>query len=104
MITSSYISKNKDTGIYYIGINTEHKWINYQINRIVIEEKIGISFFYDTETQPGEFEEFEELEYINVPGFFSHEYLITSMQDKDQIYIIAVPNKKILDDKFFQKI
>lgn len=32
MITSSYISKNKDTGIYYIGINTEYKWINYQIN------------------------------------------------------------------------
>jgi hypothetical protein len=88
----------------YIFQALEHIFQDLKYKQCRIEEKIGISFFYDIETQPGKFEEFEELEYINIPGFFSHEYLITSMQDKDQIYIIAVPNKKILDDKFFKRI
>jgi hypothetical protein len=102
MINSTYISKSKN-GIYHIIVNIEDKWINYQINRIIIEEKIGISLFYDIETQPGNFEEYEELEYIDVPGFYNSDYLITSIQEKDQITLICIP-KKLLLNKFFKKI
>lgn len=102
MIESTYISKSKND-IYYIIVNVKEKWINYQINRIIIEEKIGISFFYDIEEQPGEFNEYEELEYINIYGFHSSDYLITSTQEKNQIILICIPNK-LFTDKFFKEI
>ena len=102
MINSTYISKSKN-GIYYIIVNIEEKWINYQINRIAIEEKIGISFFYDIETQPGEFEEYEQLEYIDIPGFYNSDYLITSMQEKDQITLVCMP-RNLIKNKFLKEI
>jgi hypothetical protein len=102
MINSTHVFKSKN-GIYYIIVNIEEKWINYQINRIAIEEKIGISFFYDIETQPGEFEEYEQLEYIDIPGFYNSDYLITSMQEKDQITLICMP-RNLIKNKFFKEI
>ena len=103
MIESSFIKIHPDTGILSILVNTKDRWVDYQINRISEEGKIQISFFYDIENQPGCFEEHEEREFIDISKDFNHcDYLTTSMQEKDQIHIICVPNKIFRERKFIK--
>ena len=101
MIESSFIKIHPDTGILSILVNTKDRWVDYQINRCPEDGKIQISFFINIETQPGEFEEWEEKEFIDISKDFNHcDYLTTSMQEKDQIHIICIPNKMFLEHKF----
>ena len=107
MINSTYISKNEDTGIYYILVNTENRWNDYQINwKSPDIGKLSITFYY-TEEMPGiacgEIED-ESTEDFNVEeGFNAYDYTITSLQVKDQIVIMCTPKSLILN-KFFKEI
>lgn len=99
-IVSSTILKNEEFDIYYIVINTSERWTNYQINKYVENNKINITFFSDIETQPGMIEEWEDAEYIEIPNFNSHDYLITNCQEKDEIVIICIPERHLFNNFF----
>ena len=89
------------TGILHILVNDKEKWLNYQINRVIEDGKLEISFFYDTETQPGFFEEWEEKEFIDIASNFKTlDYLITSTQEDEQITIICIPKKLFIEHTF----
>lgn len=108
-IESTWVYKNNETGIYYIIINTVNKWIDFHINKYSpTSNYIYITKFetaYD-EYMPGKFDEYEEekseLVFIE-DGFDSFNYLITHTQEKDQIYIVCIPNDLILSN-FFKKV
>lgn len=83
--------KDIGNGVLYILINTEERWVDYQLNKIVPDKgKFQIVFFDDTEDY--KIEEFEVF-----PGFDIFDYIITSSQEKDQITIICVPRNLLLD-------
>ena len=83
--------KDIGNGILYILVNTEERWVDYQLNKMVPDEgKFQIVFYKDDEDW--EIEEFEVF-----PGFKIHDYIITSSQEKDQITIICVPISLILE-------
>lgn len=108
-IDSTWVSKNKDTGIYYIIINTFERWINYQINRTIEQGKIILNSFttYSAEYMPSQWDDYDEEEIFKIDieeGFNPCDYLITSMQEKDQIILICVPDKLILNHKFFERV
>ena len=108
-IDSTWVSKNKNTGIYYIIINTSERWISYQLNRTVEQGKIILTSFTtcSVEYMPGEWDDYdqEEIHKINVEESFNPcDYLITAMQDKDQIIVICIPSKLILNHKFFERV
>ena len=87
---------NLDNGIIYITVNTEHKWIEYQINRMIKEHSIQISF-YD--------EDYEISEIIEIDDNFNpYKYKITSQQEKDQIYITIIPITQIFPHKTYEKL
>jgi hypothetical protein len=102
MITSVYKKIHPQTGIIKILINTEEKWISYQINRLCEERKIVMSFYITDETlYPEEVGYQKELiEYIDMKEDFKpFKYSIYHSQEKDQITIFLVP-KSILIDKY----
>lgn len=108
-IDSTWVSKNKDTGIYYIIINTSERWIDYQLNRTIEQGKIILSSFttYSAEYMPGEWDDYdeEEIHKIDIEESFNpYDYLITSMQEKDQITVICIPIKLIINRKFFERV
>ena len=84
--------KNIGNGVLYILVNTEERWVDYQLNKMVPDEgKFQIVFFGDDDDN-WDIEEFEVF-----PGFKIFDYIITSSQEKDQITIICVPRDLILD-------
>ena len=91
MIESVYKKKHLDSGIIYVLVNTRDKWINYDIELIHRENVIAITF-YDYNDNPI----YEEI--VMDDDFDSYDYLITSTQEKDQITLVLVPRKMILDN------
>ena len=100
MIINYTISKEGNLGVYQIVVNLAEKWVDYMVNRVFDSKypnRITITFF------SGENDEFTK--YIQMPeGFEPFHYLITSMQEKDQIIIIAVPKKALIDRNLFKII
>ena len=84
--------KDIGNGVLYILVNTEERWVDYQLNKMVPDEgKFQIVFFGDDDDK-WDIEEFEVFQ-----GFKIFDYIITSSQEKDQITIICVPRDLILD-------
>lgn len=101
MINSYFIKKNDTIGIYHILINTDDKWISYNIdtNRV---NQIGVHFFVNVD-EP-EFE-YDYIEYIDMPeSFRCSDYLIFNSQCKDQITLIAISRKSLIDRNLFKFI
>lgn len=100
MIINYTISKEENLGVYQILVNIAEKWVDYMINRVIDSEfpnRVAITFLLE--------EDKEYTEYIQMPkGFEPFNYLITSMQEKDQIIIIAVPKKALIDKNVFKII
>ena len=98
MIESVY-KEIHNTGIIKILINTEDKWIDYQINRKLEEHKLVFSYFYSIDIQHGCFKDYEEeIEYIDMhEDFDPFDYMIYSFQEKEQITLILIPRKLLLD-------
>lgn len=100
MIINYTISKEGNLGVYQIVVNLAEKWVEYTVNCVFdsrFPNRIAITFF------PGEDKEYTK--YIQMPeGFEPFNYLITSIQEKDQIIIIAVPKKALIDRKVFKII
>lgn len=106
-IDSTWVSKNKDTGIYEVIINTNSKWIDYQLNRYSPElNYISITNYVTEEFQPGQFDDNEYTESIFIEeGFNAFKYQITSMQEKDQIILVCIPDELLLPgSNFFKKV
>ena len=105
-----FISKNEETGIYYILINLKNRWINYQLNRYPQDDCISFTKYTSevVEYMPGEFEDYdsEETDQIFIEkGFNNSNYIITHTQEKDQIIIMCTPENLILgSSKFFKPI
>ena len=109
MIESSWVGKNPKSGIYYIGVNTTDRWVEYQINRVTEKGKIEISFYTVTSIEymygQWEDEETESIEFIEIEEDFNpHNYMITSMQEKDQIILVAIPAEHTINREFFELI
>lgn len=101
MINSYFIKKNDTIGIYHILINTDDKWMGYNIdtNRV---NQIGVHFFEYVDEL--EFK-YDYIEYIDMPkGFRCSDYLIFSSQCKDQITLIAISRKSLIDRNLFKFI
>lgn len=100
MIINYTISKEESLGVYQILVNIAEKWAEYMVNRVFdsrFPNRIALTFFPE--------EDKEYTEYIQMPeGFDNFDYLITSMQEKDQIVIIAVPKKALIDKNVFKII
>ncbi len=98
MIINYTISKEESLGVYQILVNIAKKWAEYNINIRSDKPKniIGLTFYYGLRGY---------TYFIPMPdGFDSFDYLITSMQEKDQIIIIAVPKKALIDRNVFKII
>lgn len=89
----SIIIKDIGNGVLYMLINTVDKWTPYQLFRTIPDKgKFRISF-YDEKN-----EEYELVEDFTVrEDFDPYDYIITSSQEKDQITIVCVPRKLILE-------
>lgn len=95
MITSVYKAIHPQTGIISILINTENKWVEYQINRLSEEHKIVMSFYRGDNINP-----IEDIEYIDMKDDFDpFRYMIYHFQEKDQITLFLVPRTMLLDRK-----
>ena len=104
MIESEYKRIHKDTGIIYILLNTEDRWVDYEVNRVLQPNKLSITFHVtkDVEYMPGEWEEWEgdETEYIDMKdGFEPFKYAIYHVQNKEQIVLLLVPKELLMDKK-----
>lgn len=100
MIINYTISKEESIGVYQVVVNLTEKWVDYGINMITDSDKpknrIGLTFYHGLGGN---------TYYIPMPeGFDNFDYLITSMQEKDQIIIIAVPKKALIDKNVFKII
>ena len=100
MITNYTISKEESIGVYQILVTLAEKWVDYGINMRTDSDKpknrIGLTFYHGLG---------ENTYYISMPdGFDSFDYLITSMQEKDQIIIIAIPKKALINKSVFKSV
>lgn len=80
MITSYSTSRDEETGIIYICVNTEEKWPGYMLNKKTEGGKVFISFDDDYTD-----------EFVEIEGFNPFKYQLFSSQEKDQIYIVCIP-------------
>ena len=100
MITSTSIKIHPKTGCIDILINTEDKWVDYQVNRLTEAHKIEISFYITDITLYSEEIGYKKelIEYIAMKeDFNSINYMIYHFQEKDQITLFLVPRKLLLD-------
>lgn len=86
MITSYYISRHTATGIYYITLNTEDKWIDYMVNKFHYQGGLSVTFYKGKD---------DVTENIDIDGFNVFDYQLLSQQEKDQITIVCLPLKMI---------
>ena len=110
MITSTYKKIHKDTGIIYILVNTENRWPSYEVGRYTNNpNEVSVTFYetYSVEYMPGQFdEEDQELtESIEMhEGFNIHDYVIYDKRNKDQISIVLIPVKLLLDKTVWDEL
>ena len=109
MIESVYKKLHPATGIIYILINTEDRWVDYQVNNVLKPNKLSITFSVskDIEVMPGEWEEWEgvEVEFIDMPeGFEPFKYVIYHQQNKEQITLILIPRELMLNKQDWKEL
>ena len=105
MIESTFVKEHQQTGIIYILINTVDNWIDYAVSKSQKKGELILSHFYDIETQPGEFDSYEEKESIAVKDSFnSLDYVLYTKQEKDQITIICIPKTFMLNKEHWKDI
>lgn len=85
--------KELDSGVLYVLINIDRKWVSYEINPVYIERCLTLSIANDT---------YDSKRIVSIPmgeGFNAMDYLITATQCKDQITLILVHRKNIIGGK-----
>ena len=84
------------TGIIKILINTEEKWVDFLIDRVLEKHQIAVSFFLGDPA--------EKIEYIDMgKDYDTFKYLIFTQQYKDQITLLVVPRTLLMDKKEWEK-